>query len=140
MTTFVDTSVIIPLFDQASPHHRWCQQQVAGADRPLVIADIVYAELSVGMPDKEGTDEALAQFGISRRPCSEEALYCAGRAFRAYRDRGGPRESILPDFLVGAQADDDGEVLLTRDPRRVRTYFPKVELITPNAPPAPRGF
>lgn len=131
MTTFVDTSVLIPVLDQDSPHHPWCRQQIEVADPPLMIADIVYAELSVGMTDKQDTDQALAQLNITRRPCSEEALYRAGRAFRAYRDNGGPRESLLPDFLVGAQAASDGEPLLTRDGRRVQTYFPEVRLITP---------
>ncbi|NBU28536.1 MAG: DNA-binding protein, partial [Caulobacteraceae bacterium] len=50
-----------------------------------------------------------------------------------YRRRGGARESILADFLIGAHAAVAGYALLTRDPRRVRAAFPGVELITPGA-------
>jgi predicted nucleic acid-binding protein len=41
------------------------------------------------------------------------------------------RRSPLPDFFIGAHAEIDGLVLLTRDERRYRTYFPAVELIAP---------
>jgi len=37
----------------------------------------------------------------------------------------------LPDFFVGAHAESEGLSLVTRDPDRVRTYFPQVKLITP---------
>jgi hypothetical protein len=37
----------------------------------------------------------------------------------------------LPDFLIGAHAQAEAMKLVTRDPERVKTYFPKVELITP---------
>lgn len=131
MTTFVDTSVLIPLFDTGSEHHRWCRQHISSADPPLVIADIVYAEVSAGMADKPQTDAALAQFGVTRRPTSEDALFRAGKAFIAYRANNGPRDSLLPDFLVGAQAEVDNEPLLTRDAARMRTYFPLVQLIAP---------
>ena len=37
----------------------------------------------------------------------------------------------LPDFFTGAHAYVANLPLLTRDPRRVRTFFPSVRLITP---------
>jgi Predicted nucleic acid-binding protein, contains PIN domain len=56
----------------------------------------------------------------------------AGRVFGRYRSAGGKRESILPDFLIGAHAAVLGVPLLTRDVRRYRSYFPSLELITPD--------
>lgn len=133
MSTFVDTSVIIPLLDDQSPHHAWCVSQMASVDRPVVIADIVYAELSVGMPDKDTTDEALERFDFQRIRFSDDALFRAGRAFLAYKNNAGSRDSLLPDFLVGALAASEGEPLLTRDTSRIQTYFPDVRLISPPA-------
>ena len=39
--------------------------------------------------------------------------------------------SPLPDFFIGAHAAILGAPLLTRDPRRYRSYFPTLELIAP---------
>jgi hypothetical protein len=135
VTTFVDTSVIIPLFDQTSEHHDWCRQQIetASAAGPVVVSDVVYAEVSVGMPDRQQTDDALARYAFSRSGYSDEVLYRAGRAFREYRANAGPRESLLPDFFIGALAEIEGEPLLTRDTAKVRTYFPTVRLIEPGS-------
>jgi hypothetical protein len=41
------------------------------------------------------------------------------------------RTRTLPDFLIGAHAAIAGMTLLTRDPRRYRTYFPKLKIIAP---------
>ncbi len=37
----------------------------------------------------------------------------------------------LPDFFIAAHAQTERLKLATRDPRRARSYFPKVQLITP---------
>ena len=55
----------------------------------------------------------------------------AGKAFFAYRQRGGERRSPLADFYIGAHAAVRGYQLLTRDSTRYRTYFPTVKLIAP---------
>ena len=59
------------------------------------------------------------------------ALYLAGIAHSQYRRAGGPRESILSDFFIGAHAAVLGCGILTRDARRYRNYFPRVPLVTP---------
>ena len=59
------------------------------------------------------------------------AAFLAGHAHASYRRAGGPREAILPDFLIGAHAAVTNRPLLTRDPRRVATYIPGATLITP---------
>jgi predicted nucleic acid-binding protein len=59
------------------------------------------------------------------------AGFLAGKAFLAYRKRGGARGAPLPDFFIGAHAAVTGLALLTRDGARYRTYFPTVRLIAP---------
>jgi predicted nucleic acid-binding protein len=39
---------------------------------------------------------------------------------------------VLPDFFIGAHAAVAQFLLLTRDARRYRAYFPGVELIAPD--------
>jgi predicted nucleic acid-binding protein len=60
-----------------------------------------------------------------------EAGFLAGKAFLAYRRRGGPRRSALPDFFIGAHAAIAGYRLLTRDATHYRGYFPGLTLIHP---------
>jgi hypothetical protein len=66
-----------------------------------------------------------------REPIPFEAGFLAGKAFAAYRRRGGSKTSPLPDFLIGAHAAVMGHKLLTRDARRYRNYFPKLDIIAP---------
>lgn len=131
MTTYIDTSVIIPLLDDQAEHHEWCRTKVEVVERPILVSDIVYTEVSVGMRTKEELDEALERFDFVRTNYSDTALFRAGKAFLAHKRNGG-RNHLLPDFLIGALADVEGEPLLTRDAGKVKTYFPDVVLITPD--------
>jgi predicted nucleic acid-binding protein len=60
-----------------------------------------------------------------------ELPFQAAKAFEKYRRAGGKKPRPLPDFFIGAHAYVSHLPLLTRDPRRVRTFFPSVHLITP---------
>jgi predicted nucleic acid-binding protein len=77
----------------------------------------------------EDADAALADF--IREPLPYEAGFLSGKAFLAYRKRGGPKRSPMPDFYVGAHAVIGSMRLLTRDEARYRTYFPNLQLICP---------
>jgi hypothetical protein len=68
---------------------------------------------------------------VERRPIPLEAAFLAGKCFLKYRERGGRKQSTLPDFFIGAHAAVERMGLLTRDASRYRTYFPKLKLICP---------
>jgi predicted nucleic acid-binding protein len=55
----------------------------------------------------------------------------AARAQAAYRRRGGKRESLVPDFLIGANATYFSGRLLTTNPRDFLRSFPNLEVLTP---------
>ncbi|MGC8542063.1 MAG: type II toxin-antitoxin system VapC family toxin, partial [Phycisphaerae bacterium] len=49
----------------------------------------------------------------------------------SYRRRGGEKIAVLPDFFIGAHAAIEGLKLITRDMGRYRTYFPRLDIISP---------
>ena len=92
---------------------------------------VVYAEL-LGHPMASfDLDAFLAEQSIATQDISRPAARAAAIAFREYRNRGGSKTGVLPDFFIGAQAATEGWTLLTRDAARYKTYFPKIKLICP---------
>lgn len=129
----VDSSVLL---DVATEDPRWLPWSSAALERAaersvLVVNPLIWAEVSIGFDRIEELDAALPASAYRRDPLPYEAGFLAGKAFLAYRRRGGVRRTPLPDFYIGAHAAIAGLRLLTRDAARYRTYFPKVELIAP---------
>lgn len=131
--TLVDTNVLLDLVTDDAAWADWSQRQLeAAAIRgPVLINDVVYAELSVGFLRVEELEDALATALIETAPSPREALFLAGKMFPRDRGCGGLRTGVLPDFLIGAHAAVAQLALLTRDVGRYRTYFPTVQLIAP---------
>lgn len=103
----------------------------AGNESALVINPIIYAEVSSTFHKIRDLDNVLRPEVYRRDPLPYDAAFLAGRAFIEYRRRGGSRISPLPDFYIGAHAAVSNFRILTRDPRRLRMYFPAAELIVP---------
>ena len=97
----------------------------------ILINPIIYAEVSSAYDDLESLERALPAQFYTREALPWEAAFLAGRAFVGCRRRGGPRRSPLPDFYIGAHAAVGGYTLLTRDPARYRSYFPKLRIVAP---------
>jgi len=98
------------------------------------INGVIYAEVSVGFARIEELEAALDTLGLRVRAIPREALFLAGKAFVAYRKRGGARPSPVPDFFIGAHAAVEGLPLLTRDPARISACFRGVRIISPGRP------
>lgn len=133
MSTIVDTNVLLDVMNPGSEHHDWSVERLIDAKGhgPVIVSDIVYCEFAIAFTERQDVDEAIGRLDLERRGHDDATLYRAAKAFRAYRQNGGPRENLLPDFLIGALAEIDDCAVLTRDPRRIKTYYPNVELITP---------
>lgn len=131
--TLVDTNILLDLVTNNTTWADWSQRQLeaAAVRGPVVINDVVYAELSVGFLRMEEVDDLLAAAQVEAAPIPREALFLAGKVFQRYRAGGGTRTGVLPDFFIGAHAAVAQLPLLTRDVRRYRTYFPTVQLIAP---------
>lgn len=132
MTTLVDTSVLLDVMAPSS-WRGWSEEhlEIAAEEGDLAINQIIYAELAVGFAVQDRLERTVQGVGLLRLGLPWAASWLVSRAFLDYRRRGGSRATPLPDFFIGAHAEAAGLRLLTRDPNRVRTYFPAVELIAP---------
>jgi len=97
----------------------------------IVINPVIFAEVSIGYKKIEELNKRLPTDLYRRDALPYDAAFLASRAFVKYRRHGGSRTSPMPDFYIGAHAEVSNFRVLTRDPRRFRKYFPKVELISP---------
>jgi len=137
MATLVDTNILVDLAVVGSDWHGWSRRKMFDVfrDGPVLINPIIYSEFSVRYDDVDEVDQLLPQDEFRRENLPWPAAFAAAAAFRLYRRAGGGRERILPDFLIGAHAAIRGYRILTRDPGGYRSYFPLVELITPETHP-----
>ena len=129
----VDTNVLVDVLENDPDWRPWSLQQLRAQSRVhrLVINSVIYAELSLAFTSFEALDQAVEGLQLALEETPRSALFLAGKAFVRYRREGGAKTNVLADFFIGAHAVVSGYPLLTRDPRRYRTYFPGVTLIAP---------
>ncbi|TAN04434.1 MAG: PIN domain-containing protein [Rhodanobacteraceae bacterium] len=129
----VDANVLLDVLTADAAWYDWSARQLdlCATRGELCINAIIYAEVSIGFARIEDLDDALSDPPFIRLDVPWEAAFLAGKAFLRYRRAKGARCSPLPDFFIGAHAAIEGMPLLTRDARRYRTYYPKLELICP---------
>jgi predicted nucleic acid-binding protein len=129
----VDTNVLLDVLQDDPQWAEWSQRNLESASLTdsLAINAVIYSELSIAFERIEDLEAVLSDASLSVEPIPREALFLAGKAFLDYRRRQGTKQSVLPDFYIGAHAAVGGYTILTRDVARYRTYFPTVVLIAP---------
>ena len=133
MTYLVDSNVLLDVMTEDARWFAWSADAIerAADTARLVINPVIYAEVSVRYRRIEDLEAALPRAMVEREAIPFEAAFLAGKAYLAYRRRGGRKLSPLPDFFIGAHAAIAGYQLLTRDAPRYRTYFPKLAVVAP---------
>ena len=131
----VDSNVLLDLLTVDPVWYDWSAEALGelAETAALVVNPIIYVEVSVHFARIEELDAALPADRFRREGLPWDAGFLAGKCFVTYRRRGGSRRSPLPDFYIGAHAAVTGMVLLTRDARRYRTYFPTLDIVAPEA-------
>ena len=129
----IDTNIIVDLLRADADWMQWsaAQLDLARTRQPLCINIVVYAELCSHRQTQSQIDGFLQDMDIQIPAISTTAALSAAQAFLQYRQRGGSKTGVLPDFFIGAQAQSEGWTLLTRDAARYKTYFPELKLICP---------
>jgi len=135
MITAVDTNILL---DILVPNENFYEAsavalQDAAGDGLLVVCDIVYAELCIHFETMRECDAFLEDNEIRVQALTRDAHFLASRVWRLYRQQGGRRTRILPDFLIGAHAEKQATRLLSRDRGFYRKLFPSLKLDEPAA-------
>lgn len=135
--TIIDSNVIIDIVEPDSVWAAWSKQQIREARRhgELVFNIVIASEVAHEFVTAERYKSVFVSALWTFEDIPFDAALVAGWAHREYRLRGGRREQTLPDFLIGAHASVAGHKLITRDPRRYRSYFPELEIIAPDTHP-----
>jgi predicted nucleic acid-binding protein len=130
----VDSSVLLDIINEDAVWEPWSTKALVTASTIglPIINPVVYAEISARFESEEHLNLVMPTTLYKREQIPWPASFLAGRAFAAYRRRGGVRTSMLADFLIGAHAKVAGYRLLTRDVKRFRASFPDLELIAPD--------
>ena len=130
----VDTSVLLTIFKGEAKGEAWLEcLQSAAETATLLVSSVVFAEIRSFFPSDDACRKALRTIHLRHSPFTEEASLLAGKLFRTYRNEGGPRKTILPDFLVAAHAATQADSLATEDRGYLQRYFPALRLLTPDA-------
>ena len=96
----------------------------------VVVCDVVVAEVGALFESADAFQTVLGKLGIRPDPIRFETACEAGRMFRAYRQSGGRRDHLIPDFLVGAHAlRQGGGRLIGSDRGFFRSYFQQLQML-----------
>ncbi|MFV1995933.1 MAG: type II toxin-antitoxin system VapC family toxin [Verrucomicrobiales bacterium] len=132
MKTAVDSSVLILMQRQQPGWERWRDALTAAAtEGPLLISPVVFAECAPGYPSVEVALRRFESIQLRYDPLSPESAFLAGETFLRYRREGGPREFLIPDFLIAAHATIQADRLAATDRGYLRRYFPQLSLLEP---------
>jgi predicted nucleic acid-binding protein len=132
MKLALDASVLLTVFNQEPGAEDWMEVLIqARRQSLLVLCEVVYAEVTPAFESRAELDKVLADLGAHLDPIGSEAAWLAGQTFKRYRAEGGPREHLIPDFLIAAHAQVQADHLAAKDRGYLRRYFPGLAVLRP---------
>lgn len=130
MRTAVDSSVLILIQRRQSGWEPWRDALTrAATEGPLLLCPIVFSECSTGFPSAEIALRQFESIQMHYDAITPAAAYLAGQSFLRYRREGGPRQQLIPDFLIAAHASAQADRLAAVDRGYLRRYFPSLALL-----------
>lgn len=134
MITAIDSNVILDVLGADPTHGPGSLRALGNAQEIGVVmaCDVVWAEVGGYYRDPGLAADALDGLGIRFAAIDPEVASAAGEVWWGYRRRGGARERILADFLVGTHAWMRADRFLTRDRGFYRESFKRLRIVDPS--------
>ena len=137
----LDTNVLIDAFDPAAAFHAWASSLLRKGllGDGVAINPVILAELCVGDAHPDTVVGRLQDLGVVLLDLPARASPRCAQAYAGFlenrRKQAGPSapKIPLPDFFIGAHAAFLNLPLATADEARYRTYYPEIQLITPQS-------
>ena len=137
MQTIPDSNIVLDLISGESVFSVWSRRMLekCAQQGKLLTNAVVFAESSATFAAWQDAAKIFEDLEFVYEDIEKDVAHLAGRIHAEYRSKGGQRERTLPDFFIGAHAVISSSRILTRDVKRYRTYFPDVEVISPDTHP-----
>lgn len=130
----VDSAVIVELLSNAAEADAAeAALRESLARGPVVVCDVVVAEICSALADGAQALQALEELGIGYSAVEAKAALRAGEMQRRFRARAGATPRSLQDFVVGAHALLQCDALITRDAAFFKDFFKGLKVIVPKA-------
>lgn len=133
MITAVDSNVLLDILGADPKFGRSSRDALveASSSGALIACDVVWAETAAAFSSTKEATRGLRELGINFIPLDATCALNAANTWRTYRKRGGTRQRVIADFLIGAHATELADRLLTRDRGFYRSYFQKLTIVDP---------
>ncbi|MDI6890894.1 MAG: PIN domain-containing protein [Thermodesulfovibrionales bacterium] len=154
MIAAVDTNILLDILIPDAEFALTSKELLDEANNKgaIIISEMVYGELASQFDSREELDKFISHTGIKVVHTNLEALWLAGEAWKVYRSkRKGEvecvkcgsiqriicnkcgfeisyRQHIISDFIIGAHAFLQSDLLLSRDRGFYKTYFKELAL------------
>jgi predicted nucleic acid-binding protein len=131
--TSVDTNVLLDVFgaDPSFGERSAEAVRVCLGEGGLVACEVVWAEVGAAFSTPQRAGDAMDRLEVAFGEIGRPVALAAGLAWRRYRQRGGRRDRVIADFLIGAHAAAAADRLLTRDRGFYRAYFGSIKILDP---------
>lgn len=88
-----------------------------------------HAEPAPSTRDPTELTAFLDRLATTYDPITPAAAHLAGLTFKRYRIAGGPRQHLIPDFIIAAHALTQSHRLAAIDRGYLRTWLPNLKLL-----------
>ncbi len=106
----------------------------------ILSCDVVWSEVAtIYHKNLDKLLKSLELINLGFSPTNKDSSLKAAEYLAIYRSKGGKRDRIVADFLIGGHALIQADRLLSRDRGFYRKYFGEMEVIDPCSKPKSRN-